>query len=423
MKTAFRLVSWLGRQKEQMEAIKIKSHANARKLAPFLDEKGNPLTWVNWSKPKINTSKKVKPHFRHYPIGKKSHSKGYVTLEEEIEEKEKIFESPVHKAAKKSLCMHLQKMVANNLPLKWAYKDENISDFVLTGDLLHGVEDIQEEYQYKIPFLTKQYRFDIVLLGRKLGKEPIILGAIEIEKENKFGLLKCLICKSLGFPLVSINIDDLTTEDITEEWCENVLKETTHNSDDGLRRNYIYIHNSLYPIFTSIRSDLRRDNKHQYIIFSKEDSFANLIKCLEGYKDLLGIIKEQIHIDRPTLNSSNAQSIKMFDNEGSIAGREWSEYNKSKYIRLTLDVPNQNDTNLYFYHLIIARLFNAHFETLVGYKYSKGVINDDIDNPVWSIMSTEGKEIKIIQKQMSEPIKPVIDYLQEIGIYEKVLKK
>ena len=39
MDTAFRLVSWLGRQKEETKAIKIKSHANARKLAPFLEKK------------------------------------------------------------------------------------------------------------------------------------------------------------------------------------------------------------------------------------------------------------------------------------------------------------------------------------------------------------------------------------------------
>lgn len=422
METALKLVSWLGRQKEKTYAVNIKSHSNARKLAPFLDEEGKPLTWVNWSKPKIGTNKKTKPHFRHYPVGKEKTSKRYVTIDEEIEDKEKISESILHRTAKEALLAYLQKLVEQKSSLKWAYKDDEISDFALTGDLLYGVESIQKEYRYKTPFLTKEYRFDIALLGRKLGKEPIILGVIEIEKENKFGLLKCLICKSLGFPLISINIEELTIDDITQDWCEKVLRETTENSEDGLRRNYIYIHNALYPIYTNIPNNYRRENKHQYIIFSKENEFDKLIKLLEGYRDLLQIPKEQIHIDKPTLNKDNPQSLKMFENEGSIAGKEWADYNKNRYIRLTLEVPKGNNYNLYFYHLVIARLLNAHFETLVGYKYSKGVTNNDIDNLYWSFTSFN-KVTRIIQKQMSEPMQPVIDYLQECGIYEKILKK
>lgn len=427
MKSALRLYSWEGLQKEWIDAIKIKSHSDARKLAPFMDEYKKPLSWVNWSKPRAVSNKKTKPYFRHYPEGVKSKRK-YITLHEELIEKAKIAETDTHLKAKQILADYLVRLIENGQELKWAYKDERVSDFSMTGDLLSGVKQIQTEYRYKTPFFDKEYKFDIALLGNIITKEPILLGAIEIEKENKFGLLKCLICKSLGFPLISVNIDELKLEDITDEWAKNVLSETTKNSSDGLRRNYIYLHNSLYPVYANIPDRFRNGNKHQFIISCKPEDLGKLANYLRSYQEKFNLSNEEAHIDTPKINRDNEQSVKMFKNEGSIAGKEWQEYNSDRYIRLTLKVPHMKSGDLYYFHLVVARLLNAHFQTLVGYKYSKGIVNDDIINPIWvtdvyDFEQKEYKQVRILQKQMSEPIQPIIDYLVECGIYEKVIKK
>lgn len=425
MESALKLYGWAGIQKEWVKAIEIKSHADARKLAPFMDEHHAPLAWVNWSNPK-SLRKKALPYFRHYPVGK---TQKYRTLEEDFEEKKQFGESDIHFTAKTMLAQYLESLIKDGKSLEWGYRDDRISDFTITGNLMSGVEEIQLEYKYKLKLLDgKEYKFDIALLRKNITKTPFILGVIEIEKENKFGLLKCLICKSLGFPLISVDVGALKKEDITIEWAKQALRETTGNSEDGLRRNYIYIHNALYPVFTNIPVQLRLENKHQYVIFCKPIDLEKLTEYLEKYRVKLGLSRDEVHVDKPKLNRDDERSVKMFQNEGSIAGKDWQDYNSEQYIRLTLRVPSNKEGNLYLYHLVIARLLNAHFQTLVGYKYTKGITNKNPENSIWTHSeldrdTNELKKIRILQKQMSEPIQPIIDYLIKCGIFENVLKK
>lgn len=42
---------------QHISATKIKSHSEARKLAPFLDEHKKPVYWVNWGTTKNNGKK------------------------------------------------------------------------------------------------------------------------------------------------------------------------------------------------------------------------------------------------------------------------------------------------------------------------------------------------------------------------------
>lgn len=382
MNNATRLYSFSGLLKENIEAGNIKSPSDARKLGPFVDEDKLPLTWINWSKPKGKSQKKTRPYFRHYPKGEVSKGR-FKTINEELEERKKFAESDLHKKAKETIFEYLAQQIAKKKKINWAYKDERISEFSLTGDLLSEVIDVKMEYIYSTPFGI-EYRFDIALLGTKLSKEPILLGVIEIEKENRFGLLKCLLCKSLGFPLISINVENLQIEDINENWCEQSIKETTISSEDGLRRNYIYIHNFLYTLYTNIPQDIRKDDKHQYIIFSSNTDYEKLYEYLVKYKKLLAFNDDKIiHIHKVKLNTNEISSVSMFKNEGSIAGVDWQSYNEDKYIRITLDIPFDKKGNLYLYHIIMARLFNSHFQTLIGYKYAKGVYNEFPDKPCW----------------------------------------
>jgi len=421
MELATRLYSFSGLLKEQIYASNIKSPSDARKLGPFVDTDKFPVTWVNWSKPRVGTFKKTPPYFRHYPQGRIKKERLKIILDEEIKERQTFRESKVHNQAKIALANYLTQELQCNSKIEWAYKDNRISEYSLTGDLLSEVVDIKTEYYYRTPFDT-EYKFDIVLLGKKLNKGPIILGAIEIEKENKFGLLKCLLCKSLGFPLISINIENLQISDIDEKWCKEAIRETTESSEDSLRRNYIYIHNFLYPVFINLPQSIRNDTKHQYIVFVAEEKFDSLYKHLEGYKKLLGFVdNKSIHIHKVCINEKEPSSLTMFKNEGSIAGSDWKDYNPSKYIRITLDVPTIKKGNIYLYHLVISRLLNSHYQTLTGYKYAKGLINKSIEEPVWSKIELSKKSKRIIPKQMSEPIKPMLDLLQMHGMLDKII--
>lgn len=417
MKTAYRLYSWRGIMKDFINAKDIKSPSDARKLAPFVDKDKHPLLWVNWSKPKSNTGKKTPPYFRGYPRGRISSRKYFKTVKEEIEENVKQSESDIHKKARKLLTEYLSKLIEDNKELKWAYSDDRISDFPITGNLLSEVEAVETHYKYKTPFGLK-YEFDIALLGKKLNKERLILGVIEIEKTHNFGFLKLLISKCLGFPLISINIEGEKIEDIDETWCKNSLTETKKNSADGLRRNYIYLHNSLYPVYTDLPKKLRTDNKHQYLVFCKKDKFDRLIDILKRYRNLLDIDHTDVLIQPCTINYSDEMSIKTAANEGSIAGSDWKHFNDEKYIRITLKVPTAKSGNIYLFHLLIARLFNSHFETLVGYKYRKSIHNEDFENPIWM---SDFNQKKLIQKHLSEPVSYLLEHLEETGLIGKVI--
>lgn len=417
MKEAYRLYSWRGIMKERINAKDIKSPSDARKLAPFVDEEKQPLLWVNWSKPRVDTGKKVPPYFRGYPQGRIPTKKYFKTIKEEIEEKTKQSESEIHKKARRLLTKYLSKLVNEGKALRWAYSDPRISDFPITGNLLSEVETIETHYKYKTPFGV-QYEFDIALLGKKLNKERLILGVIEIEKTHHFGFLKLIISKCLGFPLVSINIDEEKLENIDEIWCEKALTETKRNSDDGLRRNYIYLHNSLYPIYTDLPSKYRTDGKHQYLVFCKKEKFDRLIDVLKRYRKLLYVDHTDVLIQPCTINYSDDMSIKTANNEGSIAGSDWKHFNDEKYIRITLKVPSTKSGNIYLFHLLMARLFNTHFDTLIGYKYRKSIHNEDFENPIWM---SDFNEHKLIQKHLSEPVEYLLDHLKDSGLLDKII--
>jgi hypothetical protein len=418
MNTAYRLYSWRGILKEQINAKDIKSPADARKLAPFVDKDKYPFLWVNWSKTKINTGKKTPPYFRRYPTARIESKRKLININDEIEEKLKVSESELHKKARTVLTEYLSKKVEEGRGIKWAYSDDRISDFSLSGDLLSEVESVETHYKYKTPFGI-EYEFDIALLGKKLNKERLLLGAIEIEHTHNFGFLKLIISKCLGFPMISVNVGELSPDEINEEWCKRVISETSKNSADGLRRNYIYLHNSLYPVYTNIPSRLRTDDKHQYLIFCKEEIFEKLVNTLKRYRVMLELLPNEVLIQPVKINFEDKMSQKSANNEGSIAGADWRDFNSKRYIRITLKAPMDKKGNNYLYHLILARLLNAHFDTLVGYKYRKELNNEDIDNPIWY---SHFSKHKVIQKHLSEPVKYLIEHLEDNGLIDKIIK-
>lgn len=418
MDTAYIFYSWSGLMTEKIRAIEIKSTSDARKNGPFVDDEKRPLLWVNWSKERIITKKKTRPYFRSYPQKTILKRNVFQSLEEVIQERRTFSESDIHKKARFIIKEVLENYIIKREQINWAYKDPKVSDFSLTGNLLSEVERIETNYPYHTPF-GKDYNFDIVLLGKKLNKERVLLGAIEIEKTHKFDLLKLLISKSLGFPLVSINVEDLKNEDIDIEWAKAAISETKENSIDGLRRNYIYIHNSLYPVFLNIPDHIRNDSKHQFIVFCDDEKIEKLTGNIKTLKKILSLTDNEVLIQPVRINYQDIASVNNAENEGSIAGFDWKEYDSKRYIRITIEVPKSKSNNNYLFHLCLARLLNTHYETLVGYKYKRGLSNETRNDQVW-IDSDSGS--RVVQKNMSEPIKLIIEHLQGFGIIDKYIQ-
>ena len=175
------------------------------------------------------------------------------------------------------------------------------------------------------------------------------------------------------------------------------------------------IHNSLYPIYVNIPSEIRDDDKHQFIVFCKDERFESLVSTLKRYKKALNLSESDVTIQVVKVNINEPSSLKMISNEGSIAGREWRQFNTNRYIRIVKKIPKDKKGNLYLFHLIMARLNNAHYETLVGYKYRQGLNNEEYDNPIWT---TTSNKIQVIPKHLSEPIKFVIEHLREHGLLD-----
>ena len=414
MDEALRLYSWHGVLTEKLKATEIKSRADARKYGPYADEKKKLVYWVNWGRLR-KTDRWKRAHFKHYP--KNSSTKHYTSqnIINEIDERDqRKGESIKHKAVKDYITALLKRMISERSPAKWSFVDKRISHFPLTGNLLSDVIDIRQEYPIQTPF-GKDYKLDIALIGAKIREKPIILGAIEIEFNHEFELLKCLICKSSGFPLISIDITEVKENEITEKWCESTLLETTMTSGDDRRRNYMYIHDMLYPVYVDIPENILKETRHQYIVFVSNEKYEQLLAWLNTLKESLGINGNDVLIQ--PVNCNNDQMLSMLENEGSIAGHDWASYNNKRYIRIKLNRPKIKSGNLYKYHLAMANLLNSYSETLVGYKYRLGEINYKPDEHLWSVWQKQdngGNRVRILPKHVSEPVRSIMDILKHL---------
>ncbi len=416
MEKAFRVASLQGFFKEEINAIDIKSRPDARKVGPFVDQTKEWVSWVGWGE-KL-TGRRIRPYFRHCGA-----CKTHVDIRELVNQKKRIYsESATHRKAKKTIIEYLKKLIAAGEKLPWAYRDPRVSDFSLTGDLLSEVVDVREEHPYETNFLNDmKFEFDIALIGKSIKNEPVILGAIELELTHEFELQKCLICKSSGFPLISIDITDVAEQEITEDWCKKRLVETRTNSSDGRRRNYIYLHYMLYPVFMDIPENILKTEKHAFVIFVKKPDYNELLEVLMSLQRDLALSNDQVLIQQVNLNPKDKGSISTFENEGSIAGPNWTDYNENKFIRLTIKKPIDKCGALYKYHLMLASLLNARFDTLVGYKYKTGQRNDAAEDTIWKVHKRgefladkkiwAWQEYRLMPKRLTEPVKFILDFL------------
>lgn len=406
MDNALRLFSWYGVRAERLSASDIRSREDARKLGPFVDPSGQRL--VLWRKASFDAEtsrRKRRSHFAYFPQGTSRNAVRFGKEDFDTASYDQARQSnPRHSRTRELLVAALRDMLANKRAATWVIKDERVSEFPLTGNLLEHVTEVVSEYKFPTPF-GKTYQFDIALLGPTVGKGPIVLAAVEVEFSHEFEALKCLLCKCLGFPLLSIDITETDDSEISEAWCQQLLLSTTAEHPEGRRFNYVYLHEMLYPVFLDIPPKAVNDDRHQFVVFAKDSEFDQLLRSLRALKMRLGFPTQDNSVLIQPVNVTSDQARKMCENEGSIAGHNWRDFNEKRYIRVVLDRPRAKRGNVYLYHLLMTRLLNGHSNALVGYKYASSVQNMQPEEPMWHIYyPTKGNHVRLLPKQMGQPV-------------------
>jgi hypothetical protein len=389
------------------------SREDARKYSPFFDDNYNLVYWVNSSYDQDSGRRKKRSYFRHYPIKELTYKKTNTELKI-IKEKDNR-----HKKTQNILMDIINEKISKSENLDWFYKDERLTDFPISGNLLKYVEKAKREHNINIAPLNLDYCLDIVLLGQKLNEQNIILGAIEIENTHEAEFLKVLVCKSLGFPLFTIDISEYNENEINKELCLKLLLETTRDNTQSRRRNFIYIHNLLLPIFIIKNNDWDFDEGHQYLIIMKKDEDIDRFKkYINILKNGLGLNEKNVLFQCVKINMNVASSITMQENDLGLLTQNTRDYNTSRYIRLVLERPEEN-RNLYIFHFILCKLLALHFDCIVGYKYKRHFSYEKNENGfLWnakkynkSILEWEYK--KYCPKQLSEPIFMIVDEIKK----------
>lgn len=368
------------------------------------------------------SGRKVRPHFRHWSregTGRKM----FPTFGEALARREATrSESPRHRKAKRVCAEALTELIKNGSRLPWAFRNPEISDFPMTGDLLSGVSEVREEYSIDTPFGEK-YRFDVALVASGGSfKKPVILGAIEFEFESRLSIWKTAVCKAAGIPIVSIDLDEVGEEMITREWIVRTLLETAASSEDGRRRNFIFVHSMLYPVFLDVPAKLRLGpDRHQYVVFAPNETLGQLKTRIEQLRERLGL-REQEALVQPN-RATSEQARRMMRHEGSMAGHDWAKYNPDRYLRISLDVPRRKQGALYLFHAVLARLL-CSADCLVGYKFEMGANNWDSEEPMWKVKKWNEqkgveKEFKIAPKHLSQPLRPLLRFLAAVQADKK----
>jgi hypothetical protein len=410
MEEATRLYSSKGFFAETIRAIEIRSRPDARKLGPFVHDHRLVL-WVNRAYYEDGNLMR-QAHFRRYP---KNSSAPRDIVKGEIEERHiSVQKSNKHEKAQKHIAIALEELKNNGLHLPWFFRDSRSSDFPLSGDLMADVESVETEYKLKTPFHV-EYRLDIALLGPKIKNKKVVLAAIEIEHSHQFECSKALICKTLGFPLISLDISETQESEITLEWARKALMETKYTSEDNRRRNYIYLHPMLYSVYLDFPKDMFRENRHQFVVFCKNEIFEELYTLIRKLVSSLHIDPNRINI--APVRDKNEQTKKQVQNAGPIAGENYRDYSEHQFIQVSVDRPPAKSGPLYIFHLVLAQLCNSIYPSLVGYKYELGHVYMGGEDPHWTTtrqVDGELRKLLVAPMRVSEPIDEIIRVMSSL---------
>ncbi len=404
MEDAIVVFSRKGLFKRIVEARDIRSREHARKLWPMVSRDRRRL--VTWVRPVFDDDKLLRrSHFRLLPqatYDSKKHFEG-----EESKRQRLTAESIAHKTAKELIAAELTARIAQARPMHWSFKDPDSSDFPFKGNLLLGATRISCEELITTPF-GSSFRLDIAISGPPIEKEPMILGGIEIEFGHPFDGRKALIGKSLGFPLISVDISEMALHEITPAWARSILVHTTENDPLGRRKTYVYLHDLLYPAYAQLPSSIDPEQRHQYLVFSDDEPLQKLREWLRRLAYKLDYSDTEVAIG--VVNAKSEQSRKMLENAGRIVGPDWRDFNDHQCLRITLPRPaSDDDLKAHRFHMTMARLLLQHSNALVGYQYRNGERNVDPENDIWIFLEWDlklkiSKPFRVLPKRLSEPM-------------------
>ncbi|MFC4160715.1 hypothetical protein [Chitinimonas lacunae] len=400
----------------RIAARDVRSREHARKLWPLVSP-GAMRQLVTWVSPTIEDGKlRRRSHFRVLPAQHAYDTKAHFDDEEESRWRA-VQESPEHRQAKELIAAELSRRIAAGLAMPWSFKDADVSDFPLEGNLLLGASEVATEHLVETPF-GSHFRLDVAVLGPPIQAEPMILGGVEIELGHAFDGRKALIGKSLGFALISIDITEMTLADITPAWAQRVLTATTRSHEQGRRQTYIYLHELLYPLYAQLPAFLDREQRHQFLVFADDENLNTLVRWMNRLAEKLEYPKGSVAV--AVVNGKNEQSRKMLERAGQVVGPDWSEFNAQRCLRLTLPrSKGPADLQAHRFHMTMARLLLSRSDALVGYKYCNGVDNDQPEDDLWVARRWEAdfksySDHRVLPKRLAEPIKRLMSVVSDL---------
>lgn len=397
-------------------AREIHSHEHARKLWPLVTP-SVPRQLVTWVKPSFENGKcKRKSHFRTLH-GERTLSVEQIFEQEEAARYKASKESPEHSRAKRMVAEALRLRLENGKSMPWYFKDEASSQFHLQGNLLLGAKEVLLEERVNTSFGC-EYRLDVAITSKPINKDPILLGGVEIEWGHQFDGRKALIGKTQAFPLISIDISEMTLDEITPEWADMALTATTRSSDAGQRKTYVYLHDVLYPLYVQLPSGLIREDRHQFLIFAPDDELSKLERWAKKLQELVGLKSGEMAVS--IINAKSDQSKTMLQNAGEVVGPDWMQVNSQRCLMLTVQRPASVDVSSHLFHLCMANLFLSHTDSLVGYKYRLGIQNDDPQDDIWHHPKWNPEKkcadyYRILPKRLAEPRSMIVSVLNSLG--------
>ena len=246
----------------------------------------------------------------------------------------------------------------------------------------------------------------------------MVLGGVEIELGHAFDGRKALIGKSLGFPLISIDITEMTLAELTPEWAQRVLTATTRSHEQGRRQTYIYLHDLLYPLYAQLPAFIDNEQRHQFLVFADDETLNKLVRWMNLLADKLEYPKGMVAV--ALFNGKNDQARKMLERAGQVVGPDWQEFNDQKCLRLTLPRPKgPTDLQAHRFHMTMARVLLSHTDALVGYKYCNGVDNNHPEDDVWVAkrwIADEKRfsEHRVLPKRLAEPVNRLIAVVSDL---------
>lgn len=406
--------------KRTILARAITSREHARKLWPLVtpDIPHQLLTYVS---PAFNPDGALlrRSHFRTLPGPRMVDIRKHFDNEEAA--RAKAAESEEHRLAKDLIADALRSRMRKGLAMPWSFSDPEATDSYLSGNLLLGAKTISTEELVKTAF-GSTYRLDVAIKSADIGKHPLLLGGIEIERDHAFDGRKALIAKSQAFPLISVDITGMALADITPQWADRALTETTASASDARRKTFVYLHDILYPLYAQLPHPVlaKTEKNHQFLIFAGSTDLGKLLRWIKALGTALTLAEGKDFSISP-VRARSKQSETMLVNAGEVVGPGWEIINPNECLRLTVQRPNSVlDTPSHLFHLTIAKLLLVEVDALVGYKYMNGILNENAAEDVWVHNewlpeSKSFREHRVLPKRLAEPHSQIMELLSSIS--------